>query len=192
MINGNWNEVEPMTGGTEKLPAGGYVIQIKDVKNEEKNSRLRMKIDIAEGPHKGFYSRQAERFGEWPWRGYMIKSYSKRAEGFFAGFLQAVDASNGEPKVITENGADEARLPGKVLGVVFGEEEYIGNDGAKKTRLYEYGIRTAEEIRNGDFTVPEFKKLEDAPATLPPAGEIIDTTAPTPSGFAELEEQVPF
>jgi hypothetical protein len=55
---------------------------------------------------------------------------------------------------------NEKGLVGKFVGLVLGEEEYIGNDGGIKTRLYVKDIKTVEQIKSGDFKIPEIKKVK--------------------------------
>lgn len=74
----------------------------------------------------------------------------------FKGFLTAVKDSN--PGFVFEN--QEKRLEGKLVGLVLAEEEYRGNDGSVKKRLYVSAVRSVDRIRKGDFTVPAIKKLE--------------------------------
>lgn len=76
----------------------------------------------------------------------------------FKGFLTAVKESN--PGFVFEN--QEKRLEGNLVGLVLAEEEYMGNDGKVKKRLYVSAVRSVEKIRKGDFTVPELKKYNPA------------------------------
>ncbi len=54
---------------------------------------------------------------------------------------------------------DPQSLVGKYVGVVLGEEEYRAKDGTIKTRLYVAETRSGKSIRDGDFKIPELKKL---------------------------------
>ena len=82
---------------------------------------------------------------------------------------------------------DLASLRGKLIGVVLGEEEYIGNGGAKKIRLTVRQTRSVDAIRRGDFTIPALKPLKSAPASEP-------TSFPSFGGFSQVEDdgELPF
>lgn len=190
MIGGDWTKVEAMNEGGSRLPAGGYVIRIRSVLNVVMKEYLTIEYDIAEGEYIGYYAALNERAHFWG--GHFIRSYKKKAAGFFKSFLNAVEASNDNCVIATAEGVDENRLIGKALGVVLGEEEYQGNDGSVKKRLYVAAVLPADRIRSGDFTVPAFKKLESM--NTPPTSGVIDTTVavPSPESFAALEEDVPF
>jgi hypothetical protein len=54
---------------------------------------------------------------------------------------------------------DEKTLQGKYVGLVIGYEEYINGSGETKERLYVKDVKTVEQIKQGDFKVPEIKKL---------------------------------
>jgi hypothetical protein len=72
---------------------------------------------------------------------------------------------------------DPQSLVGKFIGVVLGEEEYLNGKGEVKTRLYVAEKRSGKAIRDGDFTIPELKKLQ--PET---------NVAPSAQNFAMLED----
>lgn len=58
--------------------------------------------------------------------------------------------------------SDEKTLIGKYVGMLLGEEEYVGNDGSIKTRLYVVREMDIADIKEGKFKVPELKKLTNA------------------------------
>ena len=72
--------------------------------------------------------------------------------------------------------------------MVVGEKEYIGNDGLKKVKLdtYNAAFVSADDIRSGNYEVPELIPLEEYPQ---PNAEVIDTTA----GFGPVsDDDMPF
>jgi hypothetical protein len=79
----------------------------------------------------------------------------------------AVNKSNNGFVFDGETNADESTLVGKLVGLVLCEEEYIGNDGNLKTRLYVDRECSVDDIVNGNFKVKPLKKLpeEDKPAS---------------------------
>ena len=50
------------------------------------------------------------------------------------------------------------------IGVVIGEEEYIAKDGTVKVRPTVRQTRSVDSIRNGDFKVPDVKRLSGKPS----------------------------
>ena len=164
----------------ERLAAGGYVIKITDIKNDEAKEYLRVVYDIAEGPEKGRYATET---AENDYRHNFIRSYKEKALGMFKAFIRAIDESNGTKfDSQVETGIREADLIGKVLGAVFGYEEYEANDGNVKERLRLANCMSADRVRKGDFKVPELKKLKTSSAS----------TNSVPTGFTPLsDEDVP-
>lgn len=158
-----------VSGGTDfvRLPAGGYVCRIAKVEdNDGEKPYLRIVYDIAEGQYADFYSDDWGKENEWAHD--MRQYYTTAAFGIFKGFLKAVDISNGTSfEAEAENGFDEHRLVGKLVGLIIGEEEYESNDGSVKTRLRVRGSRPAQNIREGRFKYPELKKLETSDEPLP-------------------------
>ena len=78
-----------------------------------------------------------------------------------------------------------ARIGSILVGVVFGWEEYETNAGEVKQRLYLKSCKTADQIRQGDFTVPAFKPLSENKKASKP-GE-------PPAGFTALtDDDIPF
>ena len=154
-----YNEAKA-SGDFERLPAGGYVIKITGVKDEAAPDKqyLRLVYDIAEGPEAGRYANEDP---ENDYRHTLIRSYKDTALGMLKAFIQAVDETNGTKLGATiEAGLDEQALVGKKLGVVLAYEEYETNAGDVKERLYVKSCKTADQIRQGDYTVPELKKLK--------------------------------
>lgn len=166
--------------GFERLPAGGYIIKITGVKDDDEKQYLKIIYDIAEGPEKGRYAKET---AENDYRHSFIRSYKESALGMFKAFIQAIDESNGTKFGETiEDGFDEAKLVGKILGVVFGYEEYETNDGSIKERLRVAMVCSADRIRKGDYKVPALKKLDASKRTTPAA----PVPGFTPLGDADL------
>ncbi len=150
----NWNEVEEAKG-FEKLPAGGYVCGITHVEDKPDKEYLYIEFDIAEGEYKNRFRDLYETKGFWG--AHFIKSYKEKALGFFKKMLTAFEASN---KGFTFNN-DEKALKRKLIGLVIGYEEYIGNDNTVKERITVTDFLPIEDIHAGKFTVPALKKLSD-------------------------------
>lgn len=191
MIKGDWADVKAIDENARKmLPVGGYVARITSVQNVAQKQYIKVDFDIAEGEFSGYYADLHKRKGFWG--GSFVRSYKSTAQGFFKGFIVSVEESNEGLVLITDKGIDESKLEGKLVGVIMGEEEYMGNDGKVKTRIRVSKTTSVDKIRSGDFIVPERKVLEQMVA--PPAVDVIDTTVaiPSPESFQELEDDLPF
>lgn len=154
MRNVDWNTVKE--AGDRPTP-GAYIAKIVRVEDNEDKEYLRIEWDFAEGSYKGNNQETYDRAGFWPVA--LIRSYKAGALGFFKSFKTCVEESN--PGYIFDTAHPEG-LQGKRVGVVLGEEEYIGNDGKKKTRLYVYQTRSIDAITSGDFAIPDLKRLKSS------------------------------
>ena len=172
----NWDNVQEYV--QFKNPVGGFICEIKKVEDNEEKSYLKIFYDITEAvtddqkEFVGMYAkRKAERDFDYP---KTVVSYKEDPEKpviiqMFKGFTTAVENSNAG---YTWNW-DEQSLVGKKIGFVIGEEEYEGKDKdgvtpKVKVRTYVYARRSVDAIRNGDFKVPEFKKLAQKPVSATP------------------------
>lgn len=137
----------------KRLTAGGYICQITKVVDAHDKEYLKIEYDIAEGDFKGHYKElfEAKSF----WGGSFIRSYKESALPLFKSFTTAVENSNYGFKF----NYDESKLVGKLIGLVLAEEDYKKKDGTVGTKLYVASCRTIKQIREGDFKIPEPKKL---------------------------------
>ena len=154
-------------------------------KDEEYISELRLvyaedydeaKAIIAEGEFKGVNQETADTFGFWPMP--FFCSYKEKALRFFKGFKTAVEMSN--RNFVFKN--DPQSLVGKFIGVVLAEEEYLSKDGNVKTRLYVAEKRSGKAIRDGDYTIPELKRLANSKSAAP------SYSAPAANDFSVLDD----
>lgn len=154
-----------------KNPVGGFICEIKSVEDVPDKEYLKIGYDIAEALSEdqnefvGIYEkRKKERDFDYPTT---IVSYKESSLPFFKGFVTALEESNKNYK--WDN--DESKFVGKLIGFVIAEEEYEGKDrnGVPKVKVRTYVAerRSVNAIREGDFEVPEFKKLSVAPADRP-------------------------
>jgi hypothetical protein len=152
MKNINWNQVEEASE-YKRLSSGGYVCKITKVEDVLDKEYLKIEYDIIDGEFANYFQNlfDAKQF----WAGKFIKSYKDSAQKFFKGFLTATESSNKGFKF--DN--DEAKLVGKFIGLVVGEEEYNKADGTIGTRLYVDRCTNVDKIKSGEFLVPDFKKL---------------------------------
>ena len=151
--------------GEYKRPgAGAYICGIVKAEDVADKEYLKITYDIIEGEFKGYYKEMRENNPEWTWAGAYVKSYKSAALPMFKRFCTAVSRSNGN-FVFDGNtvNADESTLKGKKIGLLLGEEEYYGNDGEKKTRLYVVREFSIDKI--GEQKVPELKKIKEEKPT---------------------------
>lgn len=172
----NWDNIQERQDGEFISPApGGYIAKITRVSDDEQREFLKIEWDFAEGEFKGYNQATFDRAGFWP--GAFIRSYKQTALGFFKGFKTCLETSNRGYRF------DESRLndmAGRYIGVVIGEEEYQKNDGTVGKRMYVAQVRSGQAIRNGEFKVPELKKL--APSAAPQG---------VPQGFTQVDDNEP-
>ena len=183
----DWDTAQAYTGDVERMTPGGHIVKIMNARMDmSKNGRpmLVVSFDICEGsPLDGFYrrmhdSRKNAGFTT-GWGGVirfmLYASDGVSTNGFFKGFITSVEESNPGYRF----NWDERGLEGKLVGLVFGEEEYLGNDGKPHTSVKAQQARRVEAIRAG-VPVPQAKKLN--PASAQPA-----------QTFAEVEDDdLPF
>ena len=153
----NWNEIAAEGDGMRtRLEAGGYVARITKVVDVPEKEYLKVVYDIAEGPEAG---RFATDWGKNPDNDYahsFARSYKEKARGMFKGFINVVEASNEGYKWDWK----EAKLVGKLIGVVLGYEEYMSNRGEIATKLSVRSVVEPAKIRAGEFIVPDVKRYK--------------------------------
>lgn len=163
-----------------RVKPGGYICQITAVNDVPNQEYLKIEYDIAEGDLKDYYFNLYKTKGFWG--GSFIRSYKDTAKPFFKAFITAVERSNKG----YQWDFDESKLKKKFIGLILGEEEYQGNDGVTKKRIYVAQVHSVEKIRKGDFKIPELKKEK-----LQTAGK-----GTVPDGFHPIgdtiEEDLPF
>ena len=131
----NWERTQAQTGyNSEQLAPGGHAVRIMgaEIRNSKAGREmLVLFLDVKEGSqYDGIFQRKWQNnksFGRtnWPNDGTMYTLTSDRdgnTNPRFKGLIQAVTESNSG----YEWRWDENSLKGKMLGVVFGEEEFIG------------------------------------------------------------------
>lgn len=160
-----YDEAQAITGEYERLNAGGYICKIISAKEEKSKSGKRMLVlalDIAEGDKKDFFR---NRFNDnsnpdkkWPAGAiYRQMLEGEKAAGFLKGLMTSLEASNDGFKWDW----NEKKLADLKCGAIFGEEEYEKMDGSVGTTTKVKFIRTIKAIQDGNFKVPELKKLPE-------------------------------
>lgn len=177
-----------------KNPVGGFICQIMAVEDVPEKEYLKVFYDIAEAlsPEQeefvGMYTkRKKERDFDYP---STIVSYKDSSLSFFKGFVTALESSN--PKYKFDS--DESKMVGLKIGFVIAEEEYEGRDknGAPKIKVRTYVAErhSVQAIKDGDFNVPEFKKLEQATTTKPANPFATNGSAPTQTAPPPVPDEV--
>lgn len=179
----DWNNVEAKEEGFPRPTPGGYVMQIQWAEDNVEKEYLKIFMDFAEGKFAGSGKSMEEHTGYiWGYQN-VIRSYKITAQGFFKGFLSALEKSN-RGFIANRFDGDENKLRGLIVGAVLGEEEYYSQKhGEVRTRLYVKALVFVDKIRNNDFRVPELKKLDRS--TIP-------VEAKSVPGLQLTDEECPF
>ena len=158
-----YDEAQAITGEYERLEAGGYICRIINAKEEKSKSGKRMLVialDIAEGEKKDYFKKRFDEDNraekKWP-AGAIYRQIleGEKAAGFLKGLMTSLEASNEGFKWDW----NEKKLRDLKCGAIFGEEEYEKMDGSIGTSTKIKFIRTVKAIQEGNFKVPELKKL---------------------------------
>ncbi|MCI1999580.1 MAG: hypothetical protein LKJ75_02435 [Clostridia bacterium] len=152
MININWDNVKPAS--ENRLPAGGYIVQIKSSEDNAQKEYIKFEYDIVYGEYKGYFRELYDHVGFWGGR--FIRSYKEKAQPFFKTMLVAFEGTNKNFKFSN----DPSYFVNAYIGIVLSEEEYVGKDGSLKTRLYVSAFKTADDIKKGNFQVAKLKQLK--------------------------------
>lgn len=176
----NWDATEAFTGDFKTITPGGHVCQIKQAKVDTTTTGKEVLIllfDISEGECKDFYAEQCGRKkasnADAKWQGIYRQLTQDKSLPFFKGLITAIEKSNNG---YTWNW-DEKTLAGKLFGGVFGQEEYINNNGEIKLATKCMAIRSVEQIRNG-VEVPPIKKLKQIDDSFASFGTDVDENIP--------------
>lgn len=161
--------------GFEKLPAGGYKCYIKQAKIEAwKNGNgqsIVLLIDIKEGEHKDFYKKQFDaQTQDKKWKGVArvgipTDSSSEGMKKAFKGFVTVLENSNKEFKFPWDKSDEDTckALKEKLIGFVFGEEEYAKQDGSIGVSVKPWWPRSYDKVEG--LEAPERKKLQGTSST---------------------------
>ena len=154
------------------LAPGGYVCRIMGT--EEGVSRngaptFNVSLDIAEGPEANRFTTEYrnDMRPDKKW-GCVYRQLITTKDGgtspFFKGLITAIEESNGMTVQWTDNQeAFAAQFKGKIVGVIFGREEYAKQDGTKAWSTKAQLCMPVAKIRSGDFKIPEDKPLAQLP-----------------------------
>lgn len=164
----DYQNVQANDGEFRRPAPEAYFLVIKRVEdvplnpNTGRGDYLKIEYDIKGGEFDGFYQSEYDRTGKW--YGSLIRSYKEKALGMFKHFIQCVEESNDGYKWDW----NEQGLAGKVFGAVLGEEEYMSNAGEVRRKLVVRSIKTVKQLADGDYKVPELKKLPQSDVVSAP------------------------
>ena len=175
-----YKDAQASIGGEfKKLPAGGYIVEITDVKDVPTKEYLQVVFDIAMGEFKGFYGDEWGK--EHPAAHSIYRSYKPDNMKYFKGFIACVDKSNGTNFGSLYAGSEpvnERLLIGKRFGVIIGYEEYKTDRGEIGQRTYVVQNRSTQgleewlqDVAIGKEKLPELKKLKPEVAPVSPLPE---------------------
>ena len=153
MKNLNLQNVEAKaSGNVPTVEPGGYICRIMNVVDKPDKECLMIDLDIAAGPYKDYYQDLVARAGFWGCT--MYWSYKENNLPYFKGNVTSVEESN---KGYTFSDQNENALIGKLVGAVFGEEEYMSNSGEVKCNVKPRFLCSVQRIMDHDYKVPNRK-----------------------------------
>lgn len=153
----------------ERLPIGGYVIEIKNVEYKENDwgDTVVLSFDIAEGEHKGFYMQnyKSQTAEDKKWKGtYRLPvpkdDGTEQDEWKMRRFKTVIEAFEDSNNGYHWNW-DENTLKGKIVGALFNNKEYEFN-GRHGFFTNCHSLINVEKIRKGDFKIPDDTLLNGA------------------------------
>lgn len=193
-LNG-YDEMQPYTD-QERLPIGGYILKILDVKYQENDwgDVIVLSFDIEEGDHRGFFKAnyKAQTQEDKKWKGtYRIrvpKDDGSEQDNWTMRRFKTI-MSNFED---SNNGYrwnwDEQTLKGKLIGALFNNKEYDFN-GRHGFFTNCHSLVSVEKIRSGKFDIPADTLLKSGMRSGPQSAIDNDGFMNIPDG---VEEELPF
>ena len=189
----NYDKTQAYTE-SNRLPVGGYVLKILNVKIEEgkngNSDQMVISFDVAEGDQAGFFQKNyAGQQGEdKKWKGssrlWLPKDDGSEQDEWtkrkFKTFIVCVEDSNDN----YHWDWDESKLKGKLVGGIFNEKEWElnGNTGFF-TNLHHFA--TAEKVRKNEYKIPDTTYLKNRQQASPMSDGFVDVKPGTP-------EEIPF
>lgn len=173
------------TQSGERIPAGGYVAQVKSAEVAEYSwgDVLILHFDIAEGDYKDFYAKEyrANQNEDKKWKGNVRinipsegNQYFESQQRTFNNLIYAFEDSNSGYHF----NWDEATLKGKKIGVLIRNKEFEKEDGSTGWWSEPFAVTDVDTIKNGKFKMPKDKELANKKST----------PAPTMSSKIDFEE----
>lgn len=198
-------EAKAVVGGSDPLPAGGYIVKIISAKEEPwKNgggSSLVISFDVSEGEYSGFFAEQfkSNTSEDKKWKGNLRvaipdenSDYFDSQRKTFNSTIGAIEESNSGYHLDwgpVEKG-DWSQLKGKQAGVLYRnkEWEYKGDTGWTTEAAY---FATTDYIHSGNVKIPKDKPLKNK-QPVSASGFAVSGSS---GGFAEItgeDSNLPF
>lgn len=173
----------------ERLPVGGYVLKILDVKYQENSwgDVILLSFDIEEGEHKGFYAAnyKAQTGEDKRWKGtYRLrvpKDDGTEQDEWTMRRFKTVISNFEESNSGYHWDWNEQTLKGKRIGALFNNKEYEFN-GRHGFFTNCHSLITVERIRAGKFEIPQDTLLKQN-------GSAVQGTT-DPDGFMNIPDNV--
>lgn len=182
-------------GGGKALPSGGYICRIIKARLTQSRDGLPMVealFDICEGEYANYFgdkhreNMKRDPNAEYPKNG-RIKVVAVDKDGktkrTFKGFNTSVEHSN-DMILPRENVAYLNALSGKLVGVIFGREEFEGTDGKMHWTTKPRWYRSVADIESGNYDVPD-----DVYATQ---NSYYGGLGDMPDSFSAAQDDIPF
>ena len=174
----------------ERLPVGGYVLKILDVKYQENSwgDVILLSFDIEEGEYKGFFANnyRAQTQEDKKWKGtYRLrvpKDDGSEQDNWTMRRFKTVISAFEESNSGYHWNWDEQTLKGKMIGALFNNKEYEF-DGRHGFFTNCHSLVTVEKIRSGKFEIPADTLLKEKKDNGYPAG-----STPAGGGFMNIPE----
>ena len=163
----NWNEVQELSD-RPKLPLGAYVCKVKKavVQSNDYGSQLCVLFDIVEGDFKGYFDNEFKNNTNEnkKWKG-VLRQWLPKDDGSeqdewtkssFKGMTVAFERSN--PGY--QWNWDEASLVGKLIGIIFRNEEWEYN-GKSGWAVRPFRAIDVDLVRVAEYKMPKDKPLKN-------------------------------
>lgn len=132
--------------GNYNLEPGGYVMVVTDFNAPAGKEYVQLMLDVAEGPHKGFYAKSQRPLS-------LFLNWSENMKGRCKHMLhQFADSNNWDSNAAFQND-DWKQFVGKTIGCIVRMEMHTYN-GKDYENSEVADVTTPAAIRNGDFVVP--------------------------------------
>ncbi len=159
-----------------RRPVGGFIIKFGTAEDLPEKEYFKVPYEIIEATKPedeefvGMYTkRKKENNFDFP---KIIISYKESALPMFKGNMRAISESNNlNLNVDGDFDFDAKDFKGKVCGAIIGEEEYENQKGQIRVRSTIRRLRSVDTVRNGDFEMPELKKLSQKRRELDPSDD---------------------
>lgn len=171
-----FDKAKVIRGESSQLPKGGYIVRIMDCKEimGEKNSKrysyLAFSFDVAEGEYQNHFTNiyQSSQDENKKWKGILNVFIPQEGDIYYEDNLSRFKTMTANFEDSNEGyqwNWDEKTLKGKAIGVIYGEKEFLTNEGEVITITEPRYFVGVDAIRNGKYKIPALKKLNNNQAS---------------------------